>query len=119
MPSLDTSAVAQRKDSYSQQRIYSIPSNEANPCVALDLIDCRANDVFVVGSFNGWQVGATPMMALGEGMWGVRLELPPGRYEYQFVVDGRRMPDPTAEESASNDSGGVNSVLIVRPEPMR
>ena len=117
MPSPDTSAVAHRKDSYSQQRIFSIPSNEANPCVALDLTDCRANDVFVVSSFNGWQVGATPMMALGEGMWGVRLELPPGRYEYQFVVDGRWMPDPNAEESARNDSGGVNSVLIVRPEP--
>lgn len=118
MLTTDASAVARHKGNLPQPRIYSVPSDEANPCVALDLVDCRANDVFVVGSFNGWQVGATPMMPLGEGMWGVRLELPPGRYEYQFVVDGRRMPDPTAEETARNDSSGVNSVLIVRPEPM-
>ncbi|MSU21949.1 MAG: hypothetical protein EXS30_11215 [Pedosphaera sp.] len=83
--------------------------------VALDLADQKANEVFVVGSFNDWRPGATPMMALGEGMWGTRLSLSPGRYEYQFLVDGRPIPDPTVQESVLNPEGVPSSVLVVTP----
>lgn len=55
------------------------------------------------------------MMALGEGMWGTRLSLSPGRYEYQFLVDGRPIPDPTVQESVLNPEGVPSSVLVVTP----
>ena len=41
------------------------------------------------------------------------LELPEGRHEYLFVVDGQWLPDPNAKESVANPYGGRNSVLTV------
>lgn len=86
---------------------------ENTTIVAFDLTDQKADEVYLVGSFNDWQNRATPMMALGEGMWGLRLPLPSGRYEYQFEVDGKRIPDPAAEETVRNPSGELHSVLVV------
>jgi 1,4-alpha-glucan branching enzyme len=85
-------------------------------CVALDLTDQKANEVFVVGSFNNWRPRATPMTQLGEGMWGTRLSLAPGRYEYQFLVDGRPIPDPAAQEFVDHPDGALSSVLLVGAE---
>lgn len=45
--------------------------------------------------------------------WKATLSLPPGRYEYKFVVDGQWMSDPGAKESVRNDFGGTNSILVV------
>jgi RNA polymerase-binding transcription factor DksA len=44
---------------------------------------------------------------------GSKLSLPPGRYEYQFVVDGRWIHDRAARELADNPFGGINSVIEV------
>lgn len=84
--------------------------------VAFDLIGLQAKEVFIVGSFNEWRPGVTPMTALGEGMWGTRLSLAPGRYEYQFLVDGRSVADPSAEEFVQTPEGSVKSVLVVTTE---
>ncbi len=53
------------------------------------------------------------MVALGDGRWMKELVLPPGRYEYLYVVDGRWQPDPGAAERVPNPFGGENGVLIV------
>ncbi len=81
--------------------------------VALKLRAPAAKEVFVAGSFNGWQVGATPLRPDKGGEWQGELKLTPGRYEYLFVVDGTWLPDPAAREAAPNPFGGWNSVLSV------
>ena len=53
------------------------------------------------------------MLALGDGRWLKELALPPGRYEYRFVVNGEWVDDPNAKEVAANPHGGVNAVLTV------
>jgi hypothetical protein len=53
------------------------------------------------------------MLAMGEGRWVKELVLPPGRYEYLLVVDGRWEPDPRAAERVANPFGGQNDVLVV------
>jgi 5'-AMP-activated protein kinase regulatory beta subunit len=53
------------------------------------------------------------MLAMGEGRWVKELVLPPGRYEYLFVVDGRWQPDPGSAERVANPFGGENGVLVV------
>jgi 1,4-alpha-glucan branching enzyme len=77
------------------------------------LIRPEAHEVFVAGSFNNWNPGATPLEDVGHGHWVKDLALAPGRYEYQFVADGHWMPDATAPESVENPFGGLNSVLVV------
>ncbi len=88
------------------------PAPAAAP-VSLKLKAPAAKQVFVAGSFNGWQVGATPLHPARGGEWKGELKLTPGRYEYMFIVDGCWLPDPAAREAAPNPFGGVNSVLSV------
>jgi hypothetical protein len=46
----------------------------------------------------------------------VTIPLEPGRYEYQFVVDGREwIGDPFASEQNADGFGSRNAVLDVRP----
>lgn len=72
-----------------------------------------AAGVCLAGSFNDWQPNSTPMVALGSGRWVKELTLPPGRYEYRFVVDGQWADEPNAKEVVPNPHGGVNAVLTV------
>lgn len=81
--------------------------------VNLEFHDDRARSVSIVGSFNNWDPKATPMLAIGRGQWINKLELSPGIYEYQYVVDGRWINDPHAVKSTPNPLGGRNSVLVV------
>lgn len=99
-------------------RVLKNPLNGVKPVtgpapVALKLRAPAAKEVFVAGSFNGWQVGATPLRFGKDGEWAGELRLSPGRYEYLFVVDGTWLPDPAAREAAPNPFGGWNSVLSV------
>jgi hypothetical protein len=60
-----------------------------------------ARSVALVGDFNAWQTGATPLVPAGSRSWSVSLTLPRGRYEYAFIVDGKRWEaDPFAPASA-------------------
>jgi 1,4-alpha-glucan branching enzyme len=81
--------------------------------VCLELVEPAARQVFVAGSFNGWQPDSTPLAALGNGRWKGDLKLEPGRNEYLFVVDGQWRPDPNAPETVQNPFGGRNSVVMV------
>lgn len=59
-----------------------------------------AGSVCLVGTFNGWHPGVSPMIALGLGRWVKDLMLPPGTYQYAVVVDGKWVADPLAQASA-------------------
>ena len=74
-----------------------------------------ASTVALVGDFNAWNVGATPLVATeSDGVWTVTVPLPAGRHEYAFVVDGARwLPDPNAPPSGTSDFGPANSVITV------
>jgi 1,4-alpha-glucan branching enzyme len=72
----------------------------------------QAKTVAVVGTFNNWDTGKTPMQKDGAN-WKANVPLAPGRYEYRFVADGQWLSDPTAKESVGNDFGSTNSVLVV------
>jgi hypothetical protein len=71
-----------------------------------------AHSVTLVGSFNDWE--PTPLSDKNDdGIWRVQLKLPPGRYEYAFVVDGRWWgQDPLADEYVRS-FGEYNSVRYV------
>ena len=72
-----------------------------------------AKEVLLAGSFNDWQPTANPLQNQGDGRWIAKLELPHGRYEYRFVVDGHWTDDPMAPLYATNVFGTLNGVLLV------
>jgi hypothetical protein len=74
--------------------------------------DARA--VNVAGSFNGWDVQATPLVRTGSpGVWTATITLPVGQHQYAFVVDGVRwVPDPAAP-AVDDGFGRRNSVLTL------
>ena len=81
--------------------------------VCLQFSHSTATAVAIGGSFNDWKPAITPMMLLREGTWAKVLSLPPGKYEYLFVADGKWLPDPAARATVPNPFGGVNCVLEV------
>jgi hypothetical protein len=98
-----------------------IPSNHADgsdtrfalQSVCLELTKPSARKACIAGSFNDWNPCATPMLPLGDGKWAKELMLPPGRYEYRFVVDGQWEDDPQTTELIPNVFGTANAVLVV------
>lgn len=83
-------------------------------CVCFDLTHPTAQAVCIAGSFNDWHPTDTPMIRLEDGRWAKELTLPPGRYEYRFVVDGQWEDDPAAMELIPNPFGTANAVVEVR-----
>jgi anti-sigma factor RsiW len=80
--------------------------------VELELPAAGVRSVAVAGDFNGWD--ATRMLRGEDGVWRIRLSLPPGRYQYVFVVDEEKwMADPRATTVVDNGYSGTNSVLDV------
>ncbi|MDH5235468.1 MAG: glycogen-binding domain-containing protein [Gemmatimonadota bacterium] len=75
-------------------------------------VDPTASRVALAGDFNGWSAEARPLTASGEnGIWSVTIPLGSGRYEYAFVVDGKRwVADPFAAR-VSDEFGGESSVI--------
>lgn len=75
-----------------------------------------AREVFVCGDFNQWSPSSLRMIRAGDdGRWEKRITLPPGRYEYKFVVDGAWTADPCTRNEALNAFGSINSIMEVRP----
>jgi len=80
------------------------------PPVRFELAGVTAGTVTLAGTFNGWDVNATPLKEQFPGHWVVELPLAPGVYEYLLVVDGAWRMDPQAVETAPNPFGGLNAV---------
>lgn len=81
--------------------------------VWFEYTNAAAREVTITGSFNKWDVSNMPLVRLTGGRWLRVMFLPPGRYEYLFVVDGRCVADPRATENVPNVFGCVNSVVSV------
>jgi len=69
--------------------------------------------VYVTGSFNEWAIDESCRMEAKEGKWEVSIPLSPGRYKYQFVVDGIWKADPSNPLQERNSFGDVNSILSI------
>jgi chromosome partitioning protein len=79
--------------------------------------DPRARDVRIAGDFNGWvpDKGVRSLVEQGDEtrVWTKILVLPPGRYEYRYVVDGEWREDPENPDAVAAPGGGRSSVLVV------
>jgi hypothetical protein len=89
--------------------------NLAPQPVHFEYSDGGAQLVCLAGSFNNWRPENAEMDPLGAGKWAKDLALPPGTYEYRFVVDGQWLMDPRAALHVPNPYGGENSIKVVPP----
>lgn len=72
----------------------------------------EAGKVILAGSFNAWDEEFLHMERV-EGGWELRADLPPGYYEYKFIVDGEWMHDPANPKKVRNEHNTFNSILEV------
>lgn len=118
-----------------QNRTKTTDALNKNHRCRFEFHDREALAVFIAGSFNDWDANAAPMSHVGNGRWVKEISLPPGRFEYRFVVNGfgsetgpadrpgrygyrsvvngQWVNDPSAKEVAPNPYGGFNAVLVV------
>jgi beta-lactamase regulating signal transducer with metallopeptidase domain len=72
----------------------------------------NASIVAVAGSFNNWNQSQL-LFTRVDGEWVCKISLPPGKYEYKFIVDGNWLVDPRNPKTKYDDRGNENSVLVV------
>lgn len=72
------------------------------------------SNVFVAGTFNNWDAKSNKMKRGKNGVYTTTMLLPPGRYEYKFVVNDVWCVDPECSEWTPNEHGSLNSVLVVQ-----
>ena len=82
--------------------------------------------VTLAGNFNNW--GGTegggrydptidPMTdADGDGIWTIVMPLPPGRYQYKFVIDNGVRWEKDPSNANTGVEGGIENSLIIIPE---
>ncbi len=83
--------------------------------VLFTFIDPKAERVVIVGDFNNWSTTADPLLnRAGEGTWTIRIPLQPGRYEYKYIIDGKKWtPDLWNPDVVDDGFGGFNSVIVI------
>lgn len=91
------------------------PPRGVSSMVHFEFHDPKAKEVYLVGSFNGWEPHATPMKRARDGTWSVDVKLSAGRHEYRILADGHWRDDPKANNYERNPFGGRNAVVEVRP----
>lgn len=73
-----------------------------------------ARFVYLAGQFNNWsETGDRMFDTDGDGIYEIVLRLPPGEYQYKFVVDGQWHGDPDNPRHAPDGFGGQNSIILV------
>ena len=74
----------------------------------------QAKSVYVTGSFNDWSLDESCRMSCNDGVWTLKVNLKPGTYKYQFIVDGKWQEDPANTNIERNSFGDINSLIEVK-----
>ena len=81
--------------------------------VQFEFLAPDAREVYLVGSFNDWNISETLMQKDKNGIWKKPLSLEAGKYEYRFIVDGKWENDPSCPGCVPNKFGTKNCVRSV------
>jgi hypothetical protein len=70
--------------------------------------------VSLVGDFNNWNPEHDMLGKEKSGIWRLKKRLTRGTYRYKYIVDGRWTADLYNENSATDEIGGICSVIKVK-----
>jgi hypothetical protein len=79
--------------------------------------DGKPNKLFLAGNFNDWNPANEKYLLKdddGDGIWSITVKLPPGTYQYKFVIDGNWTKDPNSPSDAPDGFGGRNGKFDVK-----
>jgi 1,4-alpha-glucan branching enzyme len=74
----------------------------------------KASSVFLAGDFNAWNQKKDELEEIDYGAYRKTLMLPPGTYEYHFLVDGKWEMDPLNKVTSVNCYETMHNVIHVR-----
>jgi hypothetical protein len=77
----------------------------------------RKGKIFLAGNFNDWKPANEKYVLTdddGDGTWSITVKLPPGTYQYKFVIDGQWIKDPHSPSDAPDGFGGRNGKFDVK-----
>lgn len=75
-----------------------------------------AKSVSIAGSFNRWSPGHDRLSGPDKkGIWIIVLPLPPGQYEYRFVVNHKEWVLDPSVPVVDDGLGDRNSLFVVEP----
>lgn len=92
-----------------------ISSEEAIPEIKLRkpkfvYFSSKAKKVELIGDFNDWV--AQPMKKVSNNRWEIIIEIPEGKYLYNFVVDGKIILDPNNKKPPQLSPHGYKSSVL-------
>ncbi len=87
--------------------------NSQRVAVHFEIHAPEAQRVELVGTFTEWQTGQIQLAGPdASGHWTAEVELPSGRHEYSFLVNGKQwVTDPRADIRRADGFGRENAVL--------
>jgi 1,4-alpha-glucan branching enzyme len=91
--------------------------SELQTACNFELLCPDAQQVFLVGDFNGWSTTATPMQPAADGHWHLTHALAPGHYRFSYFVIEKSWRD--GRDAASTYLLPGSEVLIAVPESSR
>lgn len=74
----------------------------------------EARFISIVGDFNSWNPENDLLEKGDDGVWRLTKRLGKGAYRYKYIVDGKWQPDYFNSNSASDEMGGICSVVRIR-----
>lgn len=97
---------------------YAIPcrkSDKVDYVFTFDPHGKKYGRVQIAGQMNDWTPNLTPDLELNaQGLYEVTLNLNPGNYLYQMLIDGEQNHDPNNPNKVDNGYGKYNSILQVK-----
>jgi len=77
----------------------------------------KGKKIFLAGNFNDWKPDNPQYLMTddGTGTWTITVKLPPGTYQYKYVIDGTSwVKDPYSPGDAPDGFGGRNGKFDVK-----
>lgn len=103
-----TTIPAQKETSITQQQEVSAELKLRKPKFVY--FSSKAKKVELIGDFNEWI--PQPMKKVAPNKWELVIEIPEGKYLYNFVVDGNRILDPNNKKPPELSPLGFKSSVL-------
>lgn len=91
-----------------------LPGKPLQKEIAFTLEASAGATVEIAGDFNNWAPERLELTeSLDRQVWHKVVSLPPGSYQYKYLIDGRWVVDPGNGKTVDDFFGGANSVIKV------